>query len=321
MSALREVQARIVHALGEARGELSPAQLEPVAGDRLAEALEGLGDLVTFGVGGTVRFARGSPLQETDVLARVADAPFGGPLEIRPVVVSTNDIVLERAAAGAPPGLVVVGELQTAGRGRRGRAFDSRPGLGVWASVLLPAPVDPARASRLSLVAALAVVRAIRELTEASPTVKWPNDVRLGGRKVCGTLVEARTLQGRMFPVAGIGVNVHHRADDFPPELREIATSVELATGRRTRRGDVLAGVLTALAELLEQERTGALDLGREFEAVDECRGRQVEIHGNGAGLRGRAAGIREDGALVLEVPEGTSVVRAGEVSLAIAED
>ena len=321
MSALREIQARIVHALGEADGELPVGRLEPLAGDVLAEALDDLDDLVAIGTDGVLRFARGSALRETDVLAHAADARFAGPIEIRPVVGSTNDIVLERAAAGAGPGLVVVGELQTAGRGRRGRAFDSRPGLGIWASILLPDPADVSRASRLSLIAALAVVEAIRDLTGASPTVKWPNDVRLGGRKTCGTLVEARTAQGRMFTVAGIGVNVHHRADDFPPELRDVATSVELATGRRVGRGDMLAAVLTALADLVERDRAGALDLPARFAEVDECRGRIVEIRGTGAGLRGRAAGIREDGALVLEDQGGSSVVRAGEVSLAIAED
>jgi BirA family biotin operon repressor/biotin-[acetyl-CoA-carboxylase] ligase len=321
VSALRELQARLVHALGEAGGELPVGRAQALAGDRLAEALDDLGDLVVLGGDRLLRFARGSALREMDVLARASDAAFAGPIEIHPVVGSTNDVVLERATGGAEPGLVVVGELQTAGRGRRGRAFDSRPGLGVWASILLPDPADASRASRLSLIAALAVVDAIRSLTDAAPKVKWPNDVRLGGRKVCGTLVEARTARGAMFPVAGIGVNVHHRADDFPPELRRVATSVELATGRRVRRGDLLAEVLTALGNLVEREREGALDLPVRFAEVDEIRGRLVEIRGVPSPLKGHAAGIREDGALVLDGPGGPAAVMAGEVSLALAED
>ncbi|MCA9751243.1 MAG: biotin--[acetyl-CoA-carboxylase] ligase, partial [Gemmatimonadetes bacterium] len=221
MSDAFERAARLVHALGEAGGALPAARLTTI-GDApdLESALATLGDLVSLETDGTLRFGpRGSALAAAGVQASLGGATWGRELEVLAAIGSTNDRAAERAAAGAAPGLVVTAELQTAGRGRRGRVFDSRPGLGIWSTTLLPVPADPAAAPRLSLIAALAVAEAVEERTGFSPALKWPNDVRIGGRKICGVLVEARSAGGRVFPVAGIGINVHHRPQDFPPEV------------------------------------------------------------------------------------------------------
>ncbi len=259
----------------------------------------------------------GPPLDVAEVDRHRRGARFGCPLEVLESVGSTNDIVLERAVAGATPGLVVAAERQTAGRGRRGRTFDSRPGLGLWFSVLLEPPADPATAPRAALIAGVAVADAIAELPGASPRLKWPNDVRLGGRKVCGILVEARTVGRRIFLVAGIGINVHHRAEDFPPELTGAAGSLESVLGRSVARSRLLAGVLDRLEVRFEADATGRLDLPGAFEARDDLAGREVEIDGPGRRCRGIAAGIAPDGGLRLRVPgEGLVIVRSGEASL-----
>lgn len=320
----RAFQARILHALAGGEGALSSIQTARLADDvdprRAAEALEELEESGLVGVdeGGIVRRGwRGSPLDAQDVASRLRTRGLGRPLEIHAVVGSTNDLVLDRAVHGAPPGLVVAAELQTAGRGRRGRTFESLPGLGLWSTTLLPAPDDPAAAPRLSIVAAIAVAESIEDLTDASPVVKWPNDVRLSGRKVCGVLVEARSRGRALFPVAGIGINVHHLPADFPPELRGTAASVEEITGVAVARGALLAAMLSRLEDLLDRERSGRLELAAVFAPRDETLGRDVVLETDAGRWEGRGAGLAADGALRLDVPgRGTMEFHAGEATV-----
>jgi BirA family biotin operon repressor/biotin-[acetyl-CoA-carboxylase] ligase len=319
-------RAFVLHALGVAGGELSWAALAasareeggppPADLERAVEELEEA-ELVALSAATLREGARGSLLSAAAVRESLATRWLGHPLEVHAVLPSTNERVLESAASGAARGLTVACELQTAGRGRRGRSFESAPGLGVWCSALLDSPEDPAAAPRLSLICGLAVVDAIREETSAAARLKWPNDVRLGGRKVCGILVEARSAGGRLHPVAGIGVNVHHRAGDFPPEIRSSAGSLEGQTGRRVSRSRLLARLLGALERLLEEEAAGALDLPARFAPHDELAGREVNIDLEGEALRGTACGVAPDGSLLLEVAgAGVRRLRFGDVAL-----
>jgi BirA family biotin operon repressor/biotin-[acetyl-CoA-carboxylase] ligase len=289
-------------------------------GERLEEALA---DLEAAGLvaveSGTVLCCgpRGSILDGPQVEARCRGRALGHSVEVVASTPSTNDLVLERALAGARPGLVVVAELQTAGRGRRGRPFDSRPGLGIWSTTLLDAPDDPELAPRFSLLAALAVAKAVERLTGTRPKIKWPNDVRIAGRKVSGILVEARTRGHSLFPVAGIGVNVHHLPDEFPSGVRGVAGSVEGQTGVRVERGDLLVEILRELGEVLERDRAGSLDLAHRFASFDEMRDREVAVSRGEETWHGVAAGIEDDGGLLLAVPgQGMRVVRSGEATL-----
>lgn len=316
----REVEARILRALAD-RGAVGVRDLaREVDGAALAAALDDLTSaaLVAPVVDGIVRAGgRGSALSAANVTARLTTSQLGRPVEILAVVGSTNDVVLERAAAGARPGLVVGAELQTEGRGRRGRAFDSRPGLGVWSTTLLPSPLDATTAPRLSLIAGLAVCAALRDVTGESPTLKWPNDVRLKGRKVCGLLVEARSTGRSLFLVAGIGVNVHHRVEDFPPEVAESAVSLDGATGRRHDRSAVLAAILGQLESRLAEESAGRLDLAAAFDPWDETKGRELVVQNARETFEGCGAGVTSDGALLVAVPgRGEIAVRAGETAI-----
>lgn len=309
-TSLREAQAGVLHALAAAGGALPEARLaagEAVLADLVAARL------VTRGDGRLALGPRGSPLSAADVTRRLRTRTLGRPLEIHAALGSSNDAVLERAAAGAAPGLVIGAELQTAARGRRGRSFDARPGLGLWISALLPAPEDPAAAPRLSLLVALAVADAVEEVAGVPAGLKWPNDVRLSGRKVCGVLVEARSRGRALWPVAGIGMNVHHADDDFPPELAGTAISVEAAAGQRVQRGALLAALLGRLEERLDASRPGGADLAAAWAPRDELAGRDVVVERDEDVLEGRGAGVAPDGSLLVEVPgRGTVAVRAG---------
>ncbi len=143
----------------------------------------------------------------------------------------------------APEGAVAVAEEQTEGRGRLGRRWHALPGTSVLCSVLLRPPVEPARLPELSLVAGRACAEAIGAVTGLAATVKFPNDVLVGGRKVAGILAEAR--EGRV--VLGIGINVNASADQLPHGLAVPASSLSLEAGRRVERPEVLVALLEHL--------------------------------------------------------------------------
>lgn len=321
---VRGIQARLIHAIGRGGGRARLAEAAAGAGASLAPAdlQAAVADLEAAGIlepclDGVLRCGpRGSTLAAADVERRLVTRRIGRPVEALAVVGSTNDVVLERAVAGAAPGLCVAAELQTEGRGRRGRRFDSRPGLGVWSTTSLEAPVDPAAAPRLSLVVAVAVAEAVEELAGARPSLKWPNDVLLDGRKVCGVLVEARSAGGRIHPVAGIGMNVHHRPEDFPPEIRDRAGGLEALSGRRQERSRVLAVILGRLEAALDEDRAGRFDLPARFGERDALRDREVLLEGRDAPRAGIARGIDGDGRLLLETAGRTVAIRGGEVTL-----
>jgi len=176
---------------------------------------------------------------------------------------STNDVALLMAQRGAPDGTVVGADLQTAGRGRQGRAWSSPPGSGLYVSMIVrpPAVIAPL----LTIAAGVSVVEGIREATGLSMDLKWPNDVYAGGRKVAGILAESGLSDARLTHVVlGIGINVNHA--NYPPEVATRATSIERELGRTVDRGLVLASCLSALTvryRQLQKEpgRTGRLAL------------------------------------------------------------
>ena len=142
---------------------------------------------------------------------------------------STNDVARDWALAGAPDGALVVAARQTRGRGRRERTWDSPASTGLYASFVLRPDWPADQAPNLAIVAGMAAFRALEKAGVRDLRMKWPNDVLANGRKICGVLVEPRLGAGRIeFAVAGIGINVGQGADDFPPDLRQPATSCRL---------------------------------------------------------------------------------------------
>ena len=162
---------------------------------------------------------------------------------------STNDLVWKAVERGVPEGFVVFAERQTKGRGQYGRRWESAPYLGLWFSVLLRPALSLAESPKLTVQLAEAVAATIADETGCAPTIKWPNDIYLSGRKVAGVLVEGRTApDGSYVAVAGIGINVNQTSDDFPDELRESAGSLAMATGRIISRSKLAIALLHSLA-------------------------------------------------------------------------
>lgn len=235
-------------------------------------------------------------------------------------VTSTNDVARGLAAGGAREGTVVLAEEQTAGRGRRGRPWYSPAGKGLWLSIILRPDVSPEGLPAFSLLAGVAVARSIRAATELDAGLKWPNDVMVGGRKVCGILAETVTGElARPQPlVIGIGINVTMLDGDFPTEVRQSATSLVEAVGRGVDREQLVQLLLDELDTLYRVVRTSGfapvLDLWRQASVTI---GRVVEVLTDGGSLRGTAVDIGPQGQLILDVPgEGSVSVLAGDVRL-----
>lgn len=231
---------------------------------------------------------------------------------------STNLEMIRLAKEGAPHGTLVVADSQSAGKGRLGRKWVSPKGTGIWMSILLRPDIAPQSASMLTLVAALAVVKGIDCETGLPVQIKWPNDVVLEGRKICGILTEMSTEAGAIrYVIPGIGINVN--MTEFPSELTETAASLRMVLGRPLKREPLIARVMEAFekyyARFLETE-----DLSGLMEEYNRCSvnlGRQVRVLDGATPYQGEAMGIDSQGSLVVKMADGRlRRVISGEVSV-----
>lgn len=220
---------------------------------------------------------------------------------------STNDIVEKLARDGVREGAVVFAESQSKGRGRLGRKWISPARKGLWFSVLLRPELRPPAATQLTVAAATALARAIREQTNLVPEIKWPNDILIHGKKVAGVLTELSAELDRIKHVTlGIGVDVNLAASEFPPELRKLATSLKAETGRHLARAELAAALLRELDRDYERIRNHQFQkVADEWEAQCVTLGRRVSIQIGGRTLRGLAESLDDDGALLLRTEHG----------------
>ena len=236
-------------------------------------------------------------------------------------VTSTNAALRELAKAGAPEGTVVIADAQTAGHGRLAKPWFSPAGVNIYASVLYRPAIAPREVGGFSFVASLAVSDAI--LTEGlRSTIKWPNDVLVGGKKVAGTLVEFAVKDGIVeYVILGFGVNVNVTRTALRGALGTsglAADSLREVAGHELDRNALAATILNALDRWVATYRTGGL--GPVLNAWcdrDILTGRRVEIRGEGPSWLGRVLGVDREGHLVLRDPRGTQRrVVSGEVRL-----
>lgn len=233
---------------------------------------------------------------------------------------STNDHARSLARIGAAHGTSVVADRQTSGRGRLARVWFSPRGLGLWCSVILRPRIAAAHLGPLPLAAALAVARGIKAATGFQCAVKWPNDLMAGDLKLGGILSEAAVAGERRppeFVLLGIGVNVLQAADDFPPELRDRASSL-LIEGFASGPAEVGAAVLRELDGVYRTfEEAGFAALKNGWVSLATMIGCRVRVSGAGGELTGIAEGIDEHGRLLLTTTSGRTVaLAAGDLSL-----
>ena len=259
-------------------------------------------------------------LHADDLLARLHKTKIiGRDIRVFEQTTSTNNVIEKLARDGVKEGVAVFAESQTKGRGRLGRKWLSPARKGLWFSILLRPNLRPQEATQLTIASATALRRAIHSETGLNPEIKWPNDILIHGKKVAGILTEmSAELDKVQHIILGIGVNVNTSASEFQPELRKLATSLKIESGKAVSRADLATAILHELdcdyGHVCAGEFTALAD---EWEAHCTTIGRNVTIQIGGRRIRGRAESLGDDGALLLRTEYGRlESIIGGDVTL-----
>lgn len=231
---------------------------------------------------------------------------------------STNTAAMAAAAEGLPEGAVFLAEEQTAGRGRGANSWQSARSVGIYCSVVLRPPLSPSQVLVLALAAGLAVRAAIEQVNASvTPDLKWPNDVLIAGKKVCGILTEMNAEATRVrYIVIGIGINVNQT--DFPAELETGATSLRIATNSEWSRVELAAALLKSLdreyRSLVEQPGAQQSILQRFAKQSSWVQSKQIRVEENGSRIEGTTEGLDERGFLQIRTAQGLRTILSGTV-------
>lgn len=231
---------------------------------------------------------------------------------------STNTKAQELAEKGYPSGTLVVADKQESGKGRRGRSWVSPSGTGIFMTLMIKPDINPNNASMLTLVAALAVAKAITSVTGEEAMIKWPNDIVVNGKKVCGILTEMNAQFDYInHIVVGIGINVHN--ESFPEEISQMASSLMIeAGGKRFHRAQIIAETMSYFEQyydtFLKTQDLSALV--REYDELLVNRNKSVRVLDPKGPFDGKAMGITPKGELIVDTWESRKLVSSGEVSV-----
>jgi len=228
---------------------------------------------------------------------------------------STNADLLAAANRGASEGVVLVADHQTAGRGRKTRTWHGSAGEDLMFSVLLRPRVALPILPSLVLAAGLAMHEAISQLVDQATGLKWPNDILIDGRKVCGILCQTE-LGDSPSVIVGCGVNVNGLNEDLPPEIRLSATTLRSVTQKRHDRGALLAECLASLERWYDRWQVDPPAVFAAWESVAGIRDRRVHVTDEDQSFEARALGLDETGNLLVEVGNGRRTVAAGDLNL-----
>ena len=232
---------------------------------------------------------------------------FGKQLFLSPKVDSTNDWAKQLAETGAAEGTVTLAKMQTAAHGRKGKSWTS-PAGGLWLSIILRPKNKASELAKLTFTASLAVAEVLREQYDLRAETKWPNDVLVNGRKICGVLAEMNTTNEQVNNVVlGVGINVNFQRSILPKSFRANATSIESELGRKI----IFHELFTALMEKMEDNYQMFLNEGvgpllERWKTYAGFLGKTVVVTESNETLTGTALDIDEDGALIIAMEDGT---------------
>lgn len=232
---------------------------------------------------------------------------------------STNTKAKELGTFGAKEGTVVISEEQIGGRGRLGRTWVSPKFKGIWMSIILKPNIEPMEASKVTQIAAASVCMSINKLGLNS-AIKWPNDIILNNKKICGILTEmSGELNKVNYIIVGIGINVNMESEDFPGDIKNIATSIKIESGKKVKRKELVASIFNNFETLYDEFiKSGTIE-----KSINICRensaliGKQVKIIKRSEEVFAKAIGLTEDGELMVEYNDGkVDKIVSGEVSV-----
>jgi BirA family biotin operon repressor/biotin-[acetyl-CoA-carboxylase] ligase len=246
-------------------------------------------------------------IAEEEILAALETKRIGRTIYAHDTVVTTQSLAHEAASKGAPEGTLVIAEQQTGGKGRLGRQWHSPKGTGIWMSLIVRPEIPLPQTPQMTLLTAVTVAKTIRQTVDVPVLIKWPNDIFIGEKKVCGILTELNAESDRVnYLVIGIGINVNTVETDFPEDLLKVATSLRIASGQKIKR----AAFIQNFCRIFEEEydyylRHGFERVKREWEANSYSIGRQVTVRTIHSTLEGRAIGLDAEGVLIVEDAAG----------------
>jgi BirA family biotin operon repressor/biotin-[acetyl-CoA-carboxylase] ligase len=261
--------------------------------------------------------AHGAPLDLAQVREHLDAKRLGIRFHYFTEISSTNSHARELAEKGAAEGEVVLAESQTHGRGRLGRRWESPPLANLYLSFILRPKLAPVHAPQITLMAAVALAETVGSFIPQKVTIKWPNDILVNGKKLAGILTEAACVPERVeYVILGIGVNVNYPIDSMPQELRQGATSLLDLTRIEVNRESFLRRLIQDLDRCYgDLEQSGFEPLAPRWEAHFGLRGQRVRVELIDQVVVGRARGIAQDGALLVQGDDGTlQKVIAGDV-------
>jgi BirA family transcriptional regulator, biotin operon repressor / biotin---[acetyl-CoA-carboxylase] ligase len=249
----------------------------------------------------------GGPLQLQQVRDGLVTTRLGTNLRYFSKIDSTNSYARRLAKQGAGEGEVIIAEAQTRGRGRLGRSWVSPPFVNLYFSVILRPQLPPVHAPQLTLMAAVALADTIASFIGTPPTIKWPNDILVGDKKLAGVLTESSCDSERIeFVILGIGINLNYPVALMPEVIRERATSIVTLTKNNISRESFVRRLIQDLDRCYgELEEDGFDSLATRWEALFGLRGKKVRVEMTDHIMVGTAKGIDRDGALILEDERG----------------
>ncbi len=247
-------------------------------------------------------------LHADDLLARLGKTKvIGRDIQVFEQTTSTNDVIEKLARDGVREGVVVFAESQTRGRGRLGRKWLSPARKGLWFSILLRPNLRPQETTQLTVASAVALRRAVASETKLQPEIKWPNDILLRDKKVCGILTEmSAELDKIRYIILGIGIDVNLNANEFPAELKRTATSLKIETGETLSRAGLAAAILKELDQVYAEIGAGKFSaVADEWEEHCATIGKNVTAQIGDRKIRGTAESLDDAGALLLRTEHG----------------
>jgi BirA family biotin operon repressor/biotin-[acetyl-CoA-carboxylase] ligase len=241
---------------------------------------------------------------------------IGRRIEYHEEIESTNTEAVHLAQQDAPEGTVIIAEAQSCGRGRLDRIWESPPAMNLYLSVILRPDITAVSASLIPLMVGVAVAEVISQYCKGRVRLKWPNDILIDGKKICGILTEMRTRADRVaFIIAGIGVNLNMQKLHFPRELRETATSLRIETECEIDRLDFSVRLIETLEHWYRIFLNGGQDhIRQSWLKYADIIGRRIEVVFKSDMQRGTVVGLDENGALLIRGETGVQQVLAGDV-------
>lgn len=220
---------------------------------------------------------------------------------------STNNVAKKMAEEGAPEGTLIIAKSQSKGRGRHGKKWISPEG-GVWMSIILRPDMHPSKAPRLTLITGVAVAETLKKECSLDVGIKWPNDILIGDKKVCGILTEAISHADTLdYIIVGIGIDLNIDLDLFPPKLRRGATSLKAELEREIQSAELIEKFLANFEDTYNKFKDGKFpEILKKWRRFSTTIGTYVEVHKKGQIVKGEAVGVNKDGALILELDDGS---------------